>query len=82
MDSRPNLNPGEPLVLPSNLQGWYNGKTTITLPDGRQYIPCNQCYLKYNPDAFTGQVLTEANRTLASRRSRGIWHHVLYGHGR
>jgi len=63
MDSRPNLNPNEPLVLPSKLQGWYNGTTTITLPDGRQYTPCNQCYLKYNPDAFTGQVLTEANGT-------------------
>ena len=63
MDSRPNRNPGEPLVLPSNLQGWYNGKTSITLPDGRQYTPCNQCYLKYNPDAFTGQILTYANGT-------------------
>jgi hypothetical protein len=63
LDNRPNLNPNEPLVLPKNLQGWYNGTTTITLPDGRQYTPCAQCYLKYNPDAFTGQVLTEANGT-------------------
>ena len=63
LDSRPNVNPGEPLVLPKNLQGWYNGVTSITLPDGRQYTPCAQCYLKYNPDAFGGQVLTEANGT-------------------
>jgi hypothetical protein len=57
------VNPGEPLVLPQNLQGWYNGSTSITLPDGRQYTPCAQCYLKFNPDAFIGQVLTEANGT-------------------
>jgi hypothetical protein len=65
VDGRGNLNvgPNEPLVLPKKLQGWYNGVTTITLPDGRQYTPCNQCYLEYNPDAFTGQVLTEANGT-------------------
>ncbi len=63
LDNRPNVNPGEPLVLPKNLQGWYNGTTTITLPDGRQYTPCAQCYLQFNPDAFTGQVLTEANGT-------------------
>lgn len=63
LDNRPNVNPGEPLVLPQKYWGWYNGKTSITLPDGRQYTPCAQCYLKYNPDAFTGQVLTEANGT-------------------
>jgi hypothetical protein len=63
LDNRPNVNPGEPLVLPQSLQGWYNGTTSITLPDGRQYTPCAQCYLKFNPDAFIGQVLTEANGT-------------------
>ena len=65
LDTRPNLNvaPNEPLVLPKNLQQWYNGTTTITLPDGRQYTPCAQCFLKFNPDAFTGPVLTEANGT-------------------
>ena len=65
MDGRTNLNvaPNEPLVLPKNLQGWYNGTTTITLPDGRQYTPCNQCYLEFNPDAFRGETLTEANGT-------------------
>ncbi len=63
LDNRPNRNPSEPLVLPKNLQGWYNGTTSITLPDGRIYTPCNHCYLEYNPDAFTGQILTEANGT-------------------
>ncbi|HEY3841472.1 MAG TPA: TonB-dependent receptor [Bryobacteraceae bacterium] len=63
LDNRPNVNPGEQLVLPKNLWGWYNGTTSITLPDGRTYTPCAQCYVKYNPDAFTGQVLSEANGT-------------------
>jgi hypothetical protein len=60
LDNRSDINPApnEPLVLPQNLQGWYNGKTTITLPDGRQYVPCAQCYLKFNPDAFIGETLT------------------------
>ncbi len=72
LDTRPNLNvaPNEPLVLPKNLQRWYNGTTTITLPDGRQYTPCAQCFLKFNPDAFTGQVLTEAN---GSRQADLYW---------
>src|SRR5579872_6145136 len=63
LDSRPDINraPNEPLVLPANLQGWYDGKTTITLPDGRQYVPCNQCFLKFNPDAFIAETLTTAN---------------------
>ncbi len=65
LDSRPDLNvaPNEPLVLPQNLQGWYNGTTTITLPDGRQYTPCAQCFLKFNPDAFIAETLTTANGT-------------------
>jgi hypothetical protein len=61
LDGRPNRNPTEPLTVPSNLQKWYDGKTSITLPDGRQYTPCAQCFLVYNPDAFLGQTLTTAN---------------------
>ena len=53
--------PNEPLTVPSNLQKWYDGKTAITLPDGRTYTPCAQCFLVYNPDAFVGQTLTTAN---------------------
>ncbi|HXS98779.1 MAG TPA: TonB-dependent receptor [Candidatus Limnocylindrales bacterium] len=63
LDGRPNRNPGEPLVLPSSYQKWYNGKTSVTLPDGRTYTPCANCYLMYNPDAFIGQTLTTANGT-------------------
>jgi trimeric autotransporter adhesin len=61
LDGRPNLNPSEPLVLPATYQRWYDGKTSITLPDGRTYTPCAQCFLTYNPDAFMGQTLTTAN---------------------
>jgi len=61
LNLRPDRNPGEPLTLPKKLQGWYNGTTTITLPDGRQYRPNAQTYLVYNPDAFTGETLTTAN---------------------
>ena len=63
LDNRSDRNPApnEPLVLPSNLQGWYNGKTSVTLPDGRSYTPCAQCYLKFNPDAFFNETLTTAN---------------------
>ncbi len=63
MNARPDRNPApnEPLVLPKNLQGWYNGRKTVTLPDGRTYTPCNNCYLQFNPDAFIGETLVEAN---------------------
>jgi hypothetical protein len=40
------------------LQQWYDGKTTVTLPSGRKITPCAFCFLKYNPDAFAGNVDT------------------------
>jgi hypothetical protein len=63
LDGRPDRNPApnEPLVLPKSLQGWYDGKKSVTLPDGRIYTPCAQCYLQFNPDAFVGETLTTAN---------------------
>jgi hypothetical protein len=63
LNSRPdrNLAQNEPMVLPKNLQRWYDGNTTITLPDGRQYRPAAQTFLVYNPDAFMGETLTTAN---------------------
>jgi hypothetical protein len=61
LDNRPNRNPNEPLVLPTQYQKWYDGKTSIKLPDGRSYTPCAQCFLMFNPDAFVGQTLTTAN---------------------
>jgi hypothetical protein len=57
LDSRPNRAPGEPLLLPKSLQHWYNGKTTVALPDGRSVTPANYTFLKFNPDAFVAPVI-------------------------
>ena len=52
---------GVPLVLPENLWGWYDGRTPVTLPSGRVITPPARTYLKYNPDAFAGRVVTTPN---------------------
>ena len=57
INCRPNRT-GQQFELPKSLQRWYNGNTTITLPDGRAYTPCSQCFLKFNPDAFSGNVVS------------------------
>ena len=49
------------LVLPENLWGWYDGRTAVTLPSGRVITPPARTYLKYNPDAFAGRVVTTPN---------------------
>ncbi|HET7218140.1 MAG TPA: TonB-dependent receptor [Vicinamibacterales bacterium] len=56
--ARPNRVPGVDLVLPENLWGWYDGNTRVTLPSGRVITPPARTYLKYNPDAFAGQIIT------------------------
>jgi hypothetical protein len=58
LNAKPNRVAGEPFEVPKDLQHWYNGKTTVTLPDGRKITPCANCYLIYNPDAFAGSVVT------------------------
>jgi len=57
LNYRPNRAPNEPLLLPKIDQKWYNGTTPVTLPDGRIYTPCNYCFLKFNPDAFSQPVI-------------------------
>ena len=37
------------------------GRTTVTLPSGRQVTPCNFCFLKYSSDAFQGRVVQTPN---------------------
>lgn len=59
--ARPDRVPGVDLVLPENLWGWYDGTTPVTLPSGRVITPPNRTYLKYNPDAFVGRVVTTPN---------------------
>jgi trimeric autotransporter adhesin len=55
-----------PLVLPSSLHGWYNGQTPVTLPSGRIITPPARTYLKYNPDAFAGRVVTTPNGSVVA----------------
>jgi hypothetical protein len=59
--ARPDRVAGVDLELPATLQGWYDGRTTITLPSGRRITPPAFTYLRYNPDAFAGRVLTAPN---------------------
>ncbi len=61
LNGRPNIAPGAPMELPKELQRWYDGRTRITLPSGRQVTPCNLCFMKYNPDFFAGGLTTGAN---------------------
>ncbi len=53
MNGRCTAVPGEPIELPESLQGWYDGKTSITLPNGRTITPSANRYLRWNPDAFS-----------------------------
>jgi hypothetical protein len=57
---------GQPLTLPKSYQKWYNGNTSVTLPDGRTYTPPAQSYLIFNPDAFTEPTATMANGTVVA----------------
>ncbi len=53
MNHRCNIAPGEPLELPKSLQRWYDGKTSVTLPNGRTITPQAHTFLKWNPDSWT-----------------------------
>jgi hypothetical protein len=59
--TRPDRVGGVSMVLPENLWGWYDGRTAVTLPSGRIITPPARTYLKYNPDAFAGRVVTTPN---------------------
>ncbi len=57
LNGRTNLS-GQAFVLPKSYQRWYDGNTTVTLPDGRLYTPSAMTFLKYNPDAFIGDTVS------------------------
>ena len=59
--TRPDRVESVDLVLPKELWGWYDGSTRVTLPSGRIITPPARTYLKYNPDAFVGRVVTTPN---------------------
>ncbi len=52
---------GQPLEVPKSMQHWYDGHTSVTLPDGHSITPPQYSYLKWNPDAFTNQVVQFPN---------------------
>jgi hypothetical protein len=55
--ARPNRVPGQNLEVPKELQRWYDGATSVTLPCGRVVTPSKNTFLKYNSCAFAGQVV-------------------------
>ena len=59
----PNRIAGAAIELPKSEQHFYDGKTSVTLPSGRTITPCNGCYMKFNPEAFSGNMVTLANGT-------------------
>jgi len=62
LNNLPDRVPGVPLEVPKALQHWYDGKTSVTLPDGRVITPCRGCFLKYNIDAFSARTVTAAGK--------------------
>ncbi len=52
---------GQPLEVPKTLQHWYTAGETATLPDGHVVTPGAYTYLKWNPDAFTSQIVQFPN---------------------
>lgn len=61
INGRPNRVAGEAAEVPKELQRWYDGRTTVTLPSGQRITPCAFCFLKYNAGAFRGTTTTAAN---------------------
>lgn len=52
---------GEPAEVPKELQRWYDGKTSVTLPDGRIITPGAYTFLKWNPNRFAAPVVRMPN---------------------
>jgi trimeric autotransporter adhesin len=59
--ARPDRVDGVDFEVPQDLQRWYDGRTTVTLPSGRRITPPANTFLKYNPDAFAGRVVITPN---------------------
>jgi hypothetical protein len=49
------------LEVPKDLQRWYDGNTTVTLPNGRKIVPTKNTFLKYYTGAFSGRVAGTPN---------------------
>ena len=59
--AHPNRVAGVPLEVPKELQRWYDGVTSVTLPCGRIITPTKNTFLKYNACAFQGQTVLAPN---------------------
>lgn len=64
LNGLPDRVPGVSLEVPKDLQRWYDGKTTVSLPSGRKITPCSGCFLKYNIDAFSTRVVSTPNGSI------------------
>ena len=52
---------GAPFEVPKDLQRWYDGNTSVTLPNGRVIVPSKNTFLKYYTGAFAGPYVTLPN---------------------
>lgn len=59
--ARPDRIEGVPIEVPKELQRWYDGRTSVTLPNGRIITPSKNTFLKYYSGAFQGRVVTAPN---------------------
>jgi hypothetical protein len=58
---RPHRIAGANIEVPKELQKWYDGVTSVTLPCGRIVTPAKNTFLKYNACAFDGQTILAPN---------------------
>jgi hypothetical protein len=58
---RPHRIAGANIEVPKELQKWYDGVTSVTLPCGRVITPAKNTFLKYNACAFDGQTILAPN---------------------
>jgi hypothetical protein len=56
------------ITVPQELQHWYDGKTTVTLPCGVKITPARNTFLKYNSCAFQGETLTAPNGAIIANQ--------------
>jgi hypothetical protein len=66
--ARPDRIAGAPIEVPEELQRWYDGRTSVTLPNGRVITPQRNTFLKYYSGAFQGRVVqTPGGRTVVDQ---------------
>jgi hypothetical protein len=58
---QPSVTTSEKVCTRTGGSDYYNGTTSVTLPDGRTITPGTNTFLKWNPDQFTQPTVTFAN---------------------